>query len=308
MTELSLKELDLLTKAVSITKKYTLPLVIRHGPKPLDIIGGSGTLVIMAGHKGILTNEHVAAIFREKMYCHTAPGTNDIKMREIHFSGIISLPEQQPEKRNDVDMAFMLLNKSSITIIESMGKNFWDLDQEAIKYDRQKGFEYQGRAIWLIHANVLEGLKWRNNVYDATKNAAPYVVVPSLGEIEHSSCCYQELNFTFSIDNVICPINTKEKTPHCYDGMSGGALWKACFDQQDEIKHIHLFGIATQPQKNEQTKEVQALVCRGPKTLYESFYPYVLFMLMKLSKNPKNQQLSSEKASNAAYNLFNVGL
>lgn len=270
---------ELKDEASLITKKYSVPLVKLTGFK--DIEAGSGTLIIINGRKGILTNEHVSRMFEEKKACLTAPGTEtDVITRNLEFINIISLPAKQMDKHDDADMAFMELNSLSIAALQQMGKDFWDLDNATLEYNKHPYVSY-GASLWLIHGNVTQGLKHRYFPEKAfhlftAKNAAPYVVVPNVN-VEYSTCYYEQYNLTIIVDNINCPINTKDATPTEFDGMSGAALWQVHCELQG-IRKIELLGIATQPQEDEKTGEVNALICRGPMTLYKGFYPFVFLV------------------------------
>ncbi len=269
----SIEQQDLIKKTViDATREYCTPLIsLTDDFKNPDI--GSGTYTILGSKKGILTNAHVAEIFQRKRLNYVRVPRPDTLLELLTFSEIISLPVL-PEQPSDIDMSFIVLTDEATDIILQMGKKFWNLDQAALEhYDH-----YVTNVIWLIHGAVA----YKNKLIDGTTRrkvvdyqyAGPYIVSPDMDHIRHETCYYGTKRF--SVDSIVCPINTKEKMPKSFNGMSGAALWKVTLNGVDMVEKLFLVGIATKP---EPATNVERLICRGPIALYQGFYPFCLGML-----------------------------
>ncbi len=101
------------------------------------------------------------------------------------------------------------------------------------------------------------------------------IIIPNV--IEVSTCDYElgHMKFTANVDYITCYIQTKNKTPKSFEGLSGGGLWKVIFKDK-EIQKIILYGVGTECGPK---GKAEFLKCRGPITLYQTFYPFCLGML-----------------------------
>lgn len=266
-----------INKAIAATNIYSTPLVHNHSDiKQREI--GSGTFAIIGNTKGVLTNAHVAKIFEEFSYFSVPDPNQTATIYRMPYVLSINLPalKQFP----DVDMSFLVLDPRAYDIVIQIGKQFWNLDQ-SVKEVNNTFSTNTSFSMFLIHGNVAEGARL---IYDPTTlsqktqlypNAGPYIVAPDLNNIESGTCTYEGLrNGIFKVDKIVCPINTKDKMPNNFSGMSGGALWQIIFDTDDNVQRVILTGIATAFGRHE--KKAEWLECRGPITLYQSFYLFCL--------------------------------
>ncbi|MBY0353251.1 hypothetical protein K2W90_02695 [Candidatus Babeliales bacterium] len=258
------KELALLEKAKSAISDFCSPL-INPGEVPTKPIGlGSGTFVIMGNQKGILTNAHVVnCMLQEKQNRFSVPDLDE-NLQELAYSLIIKFPPAaNPNTEVGPDIAFILLDDQSYGVVTNkLKKQFWNIDQNTtINYDNEN-------CLWMIWGNVWEGKEYkkispRPILY--LKNAGQYFVVPDLDNIEYKTWPLKHVKIT--VDNIISPIKTKEKTLNNFQGMSGAALWKIKLDDSGKVEKVFLMGLATE-QKD------RTLICRGPALLYQGFYPF----------------------------------
>lgn len=238
---------------------------------------GSGTFVTIGGIKGLLTNDHVARIFIDKnlSYIRLLHSTPDPKF--LRFEWIIKLPALKPG--NGVDLAFLILHPSAYEIVESLGKQFWSLDQSAQEWKPLACDDIKG-GIWAVNGVLDESKKMKDNhpappykvfVYEE----GPNIIIPNIIECRPCSYDIPPIKFTVNVDYITCYLQTKNKIPKSFEGISGGGLWKVIFKDK-EIQKIILYGVATEYGPEAKAEFLQ---CRGPITLYQTFYPFCLGML-----------------------------
>ncbi len=244
---------------------------------------GSGTFVIIGGVKGLLTNDHVAKIFIDKnlSYVHILYSAPDSKI--LQFENIIRIPALAPGV--GVDLAFFALRPSAYEVIESLGKRFWDMDQSAQEH-KPFTVDDSKAGIWVINGVVAEGKKRQYGVSTPPYNiivvykGGSNIVIPST--IEYGTCSYEApINLMVTLDYITCPIQTKNKVPKSFCGLSGGALWKVIFKDK-QIQNIILYGVATEYGPKE---KAQFFKCRGPVTLFQVFYPFCLGILCGIANS-----------------------
>ncbi len=262
------------TKASQRTGIYSTA-IIRLKPHDWKHDIGSGTFVIIAGEKGILTNWHVAELFIEANASHIVVPCSETESKKLAFKSIIKLP---PYKGSSYpDFAFIVLKDSDSVewdgIMSSLRKQFFNMDEAKIRSDRERSLYQEQGVLWLIHGSVAEGRKQINNrtaVY--YKKAGPYIAVPDLDHIEKVKYDYPQLG-TIEVDLIDCAISVEDRNrlPKFFGGMSGAALWNVIFNSDKEIENIELVGVATI-----QNTESDKLICQGPIALYETFYPHVM--------------------------------
>lgn len=247
---------------------------------------GSGTFVIIAGKKGVLTNWHVACFFIEaRASCIMVP-YSETESKKLAFEAIIKLPPYQDNSYYP-DLAFIVLRDSDSIewnqIINSLGKEFFNLDEAKANHYQEKQIYKEQGVLWLIHGNVAEGRKQINNrkaVY--YKKACPYVVVPDLKHIKKEKYEYSQLG-TIEVDRIDCDISVenRNKLPRSFQGMSGAALWNVVFNSDNNIENVVLVGVATI-----QDPILDKLICQGPISLYETFYPHVVKYINSSPRSP----------------------
>ena len=262
----------LLTQAANKTQNYYIPLInlIEHKPE-----NGSGVLVIIEVIKGIITNHHVAILFKNNTITTSTKKINNLK---LHIKKITSL--QNPKKLEQYpDIAFIELTNESIKAIQKTEKLFHNLmnSSERIKTN-EKNLKSQP---FVINGLVAQKLWINNDANNKTTYRYPYPqtygVVPDLKSITTNEYIYEKFDAKF--DLIQCPIDTNMKLPSKYSGMSGGPLWSIEYIKKNNIVKIidiTLYGIAT-----EQTFTTKTLVCRGPITLYKTFLPFYLQSINK---------------------------
>jgi hypothetical protein len=259
--------LNFLEKFKITIRSYCTPLINPGEYPPKDMQIGSGTFVIMANKKGILTNEHVAQLFYSQKSNRLWVSDCNENLQELAFSLIIKLVT--PVSPNP-DVAFILLDDESCDIVTNkLNKQFWNIDQNSLNHNNKN-------CIWMVWGNVNEGRVYNKNPklsrpFFYFKNAVPYVVVPDIDNIEYiqSDCG----DFKVLIDLVNCPIATKDQVPNKFDGMSGAGLWQIEIGKNGEPQKVFLVGIATEYVPSEK------LICRGSSMLYHFFYPFVCGVL-----------------------------
>ena len=204
MTEITQEQQKkFMDNASNATFFYTIPVFYPENPFDPEI--GSGTLAIIGGMKGVITNDHVADFFKLKhTYIYTMhPNTTRLDLR---FKSIIALPHK--EGGDDVDLAFIVLDINACNALISIGKQFWDLDKSFSEYS--PSILDATSSVWLIHGNVDEGKKTINDPNVEGREilfyemAGAYFAAPNLNNIERTVCNYGALKF--DIDLINCPV------------------------------------------------------------------------------------------------------
>ncbi len=297
--------------ADNIIRKYYTPLLGQEPDTGEFADNGTGTFVVIGGKKGILTSSHVADIFMKKpLY---VPSFDGETLNQLSFSLNVALPWL--ERGLDVDLAFLLLKDNVSNIVQDqLGKQFWDLDKGLCNWKEHVLKNVSG-SLWVIHGAVAENKELIENngkKYLFYKNAATYAVVPDLTKIEYAP--FKQGELTMTVDSIICPIKTKNITFYSAEGMSGGALWKIIFNDQDAIEDLFLVGVVTEQKPRpalendyKKRKKAKRIICRGPVTLYQGLYPVCLGVLYASSTCPSSvvkEQLNICQDSK----LFNLSL
>jgi hypothetical protein len=260
-----------------------------------DLVGGAGTFVVIGGKRGILTCAHVIEpLIKQKLKYFDVPYST-----RLTSDSIIYLPHFDDKSIEDVDLAFIVLNDESCSKVKNSGKEFWDLDlakevalKDKVCFLNDNDCNYVTHFIFGV---VRSGAKKNpldeyGRINFTLKNAGTYMVKPDLKkgkdgagliyDIENAVCEYR-FDATvrrFEVDNIICPKKTQSIMPKSFEGMSGGALWRIYLNICTGESSVELCGVATE---QDRSKNPLNLICRGPITLYSSFYPFVIENLAK---------------------------
>jgi hypothetical protein len=276
---MKLDEKLMLEKAYESVKNYCTSLLNPNSLKTKDTELGSGIFVTLNGRRGILTNSHVAEMFfLNKIFIPQSGLSTDLL--SLSISEIIDLPALSRKNDNnevDVDLAFIVIDEEDSNQVIEIHKKFWDLDCSANRWS-EKDLRYEN-SIFLIVGAIDEGKVHKKDPESGEeslfyKNAGYFIVVPDFEEIKNDVCFYNDLDISVKIDNIVCPIKTQSIVPSKLYGLSGAPLWKVTLNAScDEVESFILIGIATQYGPESKAEKI---VCRGPKTLFEGFYPYCL--------------------------------
>lgn len=275
--EITITEQKKLLDAIeAATMVYTAPLIsLTEDAKKPEL--GSGTFATIANIKGILTAAHVAKIFIDKKQSYVRMLNTTGVPSLLRVEWFIQLPPLQPGQ--GIDLAFIILHPSAYEVIESLGKKFWNIDLSARNFRPIDVKEVRG-SIWTINGVKYEGKKMIDNKPAPPHKAIAFetginIIIPNVVDV--SSCEYDlgHMKFTVPVDYITCYLQTKAKIPKSFYGVSGGPLWEVTMDG-NSVKNIALHGVGTEygPEN-----KAEFLKCRGPISLYQSFYPFCLGML-----------------------------
>lgn len=237
---------------------------VRQGAQDADV-AGSGTLVTVGPVHGILTAAHVLRNLPDEGEVGIAqfrPGTGFLHKKTITMeyaekltiAGDVDGPEGP-------DLGFLRLSRQDVGALEAHGV-FFNLEKRrtSVLAGDQPGTRYFDG----ISGTVAE---WTTDL-PAERGFHRVKVFRSLygvGNVvsEHGSNAFDILEFEVSYDSEC-------ESPISYQGVSGGALWRAyCHDGDDgqlSLSSKLVFGVAFHQSPIFENKRI--ITCHGPRSIY----------------------------------------
>lgn len=210
-----------------------------------NLRGGSGTLVIYKGIKGILTASHVAALLENSLFAipyRLREGCSDIwEIQQIPIKRILTIDDlslyQTPElienwSENGLDITLLQLDDEVFEdILKSTGKNSLDLEQMKDKYEAEESKYWspfnKNDWSWTICGTPRKSLSLIENDVVYFPYASTYIGGGStklrLDTLQKIKEPYSGLDVDI-IETELGP--TEDEIPDDFSGASGGPIFQ----------------------------------------------------------------------------------
>lgn len=232
-----------------------------------EVLPCSGTLVEVAGNKGIVTARHVWDKAKNHELLLIPVGQGNYAFERNYLLPLIPASTTILKEFQDVrvpDIAFLKFPDKYASDLEAKGKAFFNIDK------RVKNRSYlpePGLGYWTIFGNPYEWLDIGNKI------------VPSFVYGTGVARQFEENGWDYYVMRLDVPANPD--IPRDFHGMSGGGIWWTrwgCderherFFVEDFSKDILVAGVSfyqTDPHD-------RMIIGHGPKSIYEILYQHVL--------------------------------
>jgi hypothetical protein len=254
---------DLSRQAETLLRRHSVGF-LRLDPSRGSSSAGSGALVRIDRHRGILTAGHVLSLLEnleQEVGLVHFPERRKFQSHRIDMQKQICVFEGKNTENSQTgpDMAFLRLNDTDASSIEARDLIFFDLMRD--RGGRREGERILRSIVGVVH----EATTRVPTSPDIHTNS--YTALVGVGTIRNE---YQHQGYDF----IDFEISHGEEVPEpgSYVGMSGGALWRMIINDRSEVRLDGIQGIAfyetpaTGPRR---------LICHGPKSVYDVLVPKV---------------------------------
>jgi hypothetical protein len=254
---------DLSDPILSYISNFAVGLVVREEGKGSRVLG-SGTLVSMEGHRGILTCGHVAEIYGalHEIGLVRFAGDTQHQRRIIRLGDtqtiIVQSSDSFEEKKEVIDLAFAMLPPDIASSIEAQGV-FLNIDKNRTKMESWASTKEKFIDVTLGLVEEFSQTPFK----EGTEFISPMRGVLHTGHV-------------YARENGLLTMKAMEynhhQLPKCFGGMSGGGLWRVYFTEDEKeakIAGTMLCGVVSW-----QIDETQ-LACQGWNRIDQGLIPAV---------------------------------
>lgn len=252
---------DISNNILADVSNFAVGLVVKEGDAGSRVLG-SGTLVSIEGRRGILTCGHVAAAYERLtelgLILFSRKGRHRRVLNLTETQAII-VQSSDDWTETDLDLAFTLLPPDVASSIDAQAV-FLNIDKNREKIERAEPAEG-------MHVDVMLGLV-------AEYSEKPFVegteITSPMRAVLHTGHVSKQENGLLTFDAMGYNL---ELLPASFGGMSGGALWRVYFTEQNgraDIVLRALCGVAFW-----QIEESTQLACQGWDRIDQALIPAV---------------------------------
>jgi hypothetical protein len=260
--------------AQRLATNYAVVFVGENKRKDRMELIGSGTLVSIAGVKGILTADHVTriGIYEKKRtefsICYKTSSVRPFNtVTPDQVLPVVVGKYSEDHEENGPDLTFLTIIDEKLA--ETLGriKSFFPLkDQiDLSKYPLKE-------MPWTISGSPADEHEDRNYVrYEATDDGRELLRFTDF----HIPAYFSSLEQRDGFDYLKLRVNAGDEGPTTYEGVSGGGMWVIAVDSPDpKSAHPLLEGVcyyATTPEKG-----IATIIGHGPDSIYKRLREKIL--------------------------------